>query len=410
MEHGSLGHFETNMTTLIQPVIVIPAYNRQQALERLLETVGKAEYPTVVKLFISLEGGASDVVKRVAHGFRSTKLDVEIIERPERLGLREHILNCGDLALAYGAVIVLEDDLLIDRYFYHYATAALNHYDADESVAGIALYSLERNEYAELPFRPMGNGYSTYPMQVPCSWGQGWTIKQWRKFRDWYATADSTTVDETVGLPDAVKKWPKSSWKKYFAAYLVKNNLNFIYPYQTYSTNCSDPGGAHMALGSDFHQTSFASQNRPLPSFLFCPSIDSEVAYDAFMEPCGMYVYRALGLSKEQVEIDTLGIKSKEILKKEYILTCRKVSKHIHGYPRNYRPTEHNLLYPVSDKKQKVFSLSLRKDVLQLKRRRQRTADYSYASGINLDSLRVLFVILRAAPRVIYERVKRRFF
>jgi hypothetical protein len=76
-------------------------------------------------------------------------------------------------------VVVLEDDLVVDRYYYLYASCALQHYRCDDRVAGIALYAPEYNEYASLPFAPMANGYSTYPMQMPCSWGQCWTREQW---------------------------------------------------------------------------------------------------------------------------------------------------------------------------------------------------------------------------------------
>jgi hypothetical protein len=391
---------------LIKPVIVIPAYNRAQSLARLLKSVDDADYPEVVKLFISLEGEASADVQRVAFEFSSPKMHIEVIERPERLGLRSHILACGDLALEFGAVIVLEDDLLVDRYFYHYAVAALRHYSDEASIAGLALYAPEYNEYAGLPFKPMGNGYSTYPMQVPCSWGQCWSASQWSRFRNWYANATSATVLDTVALPGAVKSWPESSWKKYFAAYLVQTNRYFIYPYQAYTTNCSDPGGTHIIHGSDIHQVSFASQLRPLSETFVCPLADPDVSYDAFMEPCGSAVYRQLGLNRNEVEIDSLGIKPIALLnKKTYALTCRPASNHIRQYPRSFRPIENNFSHPIKSAEQNVLSLVKSLHVVRRDAYRRSIEEYSYYAGINIGSLRLAWEIVQALPKLIYMRV-----
>lgn len=395
------------MTLVIEPVIIIPAYKRARSLARLLKSIDGADYPCVVKLFISLEGGSSEDVKRIALEFSSPRIQIEVIQRPQQLGLRNHILACGDLALEFGAVIVLEDDLLVDRYFYQYAIAALQFYSDETSIAGVALYAHEYNEYAGLPFRPTGNGYSTYPMQVPCSWGQCWTASQWRQFRDWYAVVDTETVNNTVGLPNAIKGWPESSWKKYFAAYLVKTNRYFIYPYQAYTTNCSDPGGAHVITGSDIYQVSFAIQTRPLPSFSFCPAVEPEVAYDAFMESCGNAIYQQLGLSGSEVEIDTIGIKPIKVLnQKTYILTCRPTSNFIRQFPRSYRPIEHNFSHPLEVTEKNIFSLMKSSDLEHNQDYKRNLAEYNYFSGLNIGSGLIIQEIFKELPKLIYRRIK----
>lgn len=406
------GVLAINLMNLLKPAIVIPAYSRPQSLARLLKSIDAADYPEAVKLFISLEGGASDDVKRVAYAFSSPRLQVEIIQRRERLGLRNHILACGDLAVEFGSIIVLEDDLLVDRYFYHYAVAALTHYSTEESIAGIALYAPEYNDYAGLPFKPMNNGFSTYPIQTPCSWGQCWTATQWRQFRHWYVDANVDTVNDIVGLPSEIKSWPESSWKKYFAAYLIQENRQFIYPYQAYATNCADPGGTHVSSGSTIYQVSFASQFRPLPKFLFCPLSNSEVAYDAFMEPCGRTVYRQLGLDRSDVEIDTLGVKPFELLRqKEFALTCRPALNAISQYPGNYRPVEHNLFHQVSAPAVEDNTLRLTRpaDIINKRSHKRTLKAYSYFSGLNLESWSISKQVLKLLPTLVFARIMRRF-
>ena len=98
----------------------------------------------------------------------------EVITREKNLGIREHLLWCGDQTEKYGSVILLEDDLIVDPQFYFYALAAMEMYGQSSKIAGIALYAPAFNEYARLPFMPMLSGYSCYFMKVVCSWGQLW--------------------------------------------------------------------------------------------------------------------------------------------------------------------------------------------------------------------------------------------
>jgi GT2 family glycosyltransferase len=101
----------------MKPVIIILAYNRPTSLRRLLGSIELAEYPDGVKLIISLEGGVSNSVREIANNFVSKKIAVSVVQHPTRLGLRKHVIACGDMALEQGSVIILEDDLIVDKYF-----------------------------------------------------------------------------------------------------------------------------------------------------------------------------------------------------------------------------------------------------------------------------------------------------
>ena len=212
--------------------IVVIAYNRHLSLGRLLNTIEKSEFDSKADLIISIEGNATKEVYNEAKNFRPKKLNKIIINRKERLGLRKHVIACGDLVNDYDGIIILEDDLLVDKYFYLYAVESLFFLQKDsKSIAGIALYSHEYNEYANLPFRAMHNGFVTYPVQIPCSWGQCWTRDQWQGFKNWYNGKSADYLNQLEGLPDQVKAWPESSWKKYFHGYIVEHGLYFMYPY-----------------------------------------------------------------------------------------------------------------------------------------------------------------------------------
>lgn len=160
---------------------------------------------------------------------------------PENLGLRRHILHCGDESANYDAIILLEDDIVVGPGFYRFARWAIVQYAAEGQVAGISLYAPAINEMAELPFAPVPSAYPAYALQSAQSWGQCWTRDMWAGFRGWYA-AQTDALKNEADMPDRIYSWPESSWKKYAMKYLVRTGKTWVYPYVSHSTNCSDVG------------------------------------------------------------------------------------------------------------------------------------------------------------------------
>lgn len=266
---------------------------------------------------------------------------VEVLHRRENLGLREHILKCGDLALDHGAVIVLEDDLVVSTDYYKFACEAASYYDDSERIAGVALYSPAVNELAWLPFVPMYNGSSGYLMQVPCSWGQVWTGSQWKKFRVWYNANVDLGLHDVVGLPAEAADWPASSWKKYFYAYLIRKGLYFFYPYSSYTTNCSDGGGVHIKNGTDLFQVALVAKQSALQPSRFLPWQQHSVKYDAYMEPEAEEMFRALGLTREELAVDFYGTKPmRDIGGCLWVLTSRTQRNWGRSFALKYKPFE----------------------------------------------------------------------
>ena len=335
----------------MNPVIAIPAFQRAHSLERLLNSIDEANRrsDSELKLLVSLEGGSSMDVRKVADQFAArTDLDVKVVQQPDRLGLRKHILWCGDLSKTYGAVVVLEDDLIVDPHFFGYASKALEFYESDPKVAGIALYAPQYNEFAMLPFRPLFNGFSAYPMQTACSWGQCWSANQWSRFRSWYDKATDQRVKQNLYLPARVKGWSENSWKKYFACFLVETGTSFIYPYEGYSSNCGDEGGFHNHHGSSIHQVEMGFSGRPAPTLSFSRLEDSTVRYDSFMEQCGEEVLRRMGLGIST--LDLYGLKPLQLLQNEQaVATCRPMKNWHASFPLRFRPIEQNLYFPCED-------------------------------------------------------------
>ena len=338
-----------------QPTVVAVGFKRAGSLARLLESINNAELPSGVKLLISLDGGASaETIETArefvfAHGVKDVKL------HSRNLGLREHILWVGDQTKKYGSIIVLEDDTLVDRYFYDYAVSAIRKYDSDTKIAGVALYSPRANENANLPFEPLVNNFSSYFMQVPCSLGQAWTRSEWANFRDWYDEFAKTSVLEDIDIPQFVKAWPESSWKKYFAAYLVHQNKYFSYPYRSYTTNFADADGTHVKESTTFYQVPLADQSRRLESLEHDAfSVDS-IIYDSYMEPNPRRLSKILGVPSDELVVDMYGCKPKELLrKKKFALTTKRCSEYIGANYLTLKPVEQNVFLAKQHLSEKV--------------------------------------------------------
>lgn len=329
----------------ISPTIVILAYSRHVSLARLLQSLNRANYPSDdINLIISLDGGASEEVVKIAQQYNFKAGNVKLIEHKTNLGLRAHVEYCGNLVFDYETVIILEDDLVVDIWYYDYAIQAANFYKDEPYVAGISLYSQSYNEMAKLPFEPLLTSTSGYFMQIPCSWGQLWTVQQWNGFGSWYDKNRDIDFDSFQRLPNYVKRWPMSSWKKFFYAYLLTYDKYFFYPYRSYTSNMSDEGGTH-ARQSNYYQTNLQDQNRQLENFIFPQFKEASVFYDSHMEPAHPSLYSSLKISADNIEIDIYGSKSLKLLKtKAHALTTKTSSNYIKRYALQYFPVEQNVI------------------------------------------------------------------
>ena len=156
-------------------------------MKRLLMSVNKAYYSVDdITLIVSIdECASSDLVEKVARSVGWDHGELIVRRFPQRQGLRKHVIQCGDLSEQYGAVIILEDDLLVFPSFYQYTYEAVNFYNGDKKVSGIALYGHAWNGYSDLEFKPMQNEFDAYFGQFSITWGQCWTRMQWKNFKDW---------------------------------------------------------------------------------------------------------------------------------------------------------------------------------------------------------------------------------
>lgn len=341
----------------LQPAIVVITYNRPASLRRLLKSVVSANFDSYqeVTLIISIDGGASGEVLEVAESLVWKYGKKVIIQHPGNLGLRKHVVSCGDFTHEYGSVILLEDDLLVSPNFFDYSVQALNFYHDEPFVAGISLYSVRLNENIYLPFEPLYDGNEVFFLQVPASSGQAWSEKQWSSFKQFYE--GNPVIGNDDRLPSNVKAWPESSWKKYFYKYIVDRNLYFVYPQHSYSTNSGDPG-QHFDLHVNYLQVALVNGLKNV-KLKFIDFMDGKVKYDAYFEllPECLNHYGIDGA--ENCLIDLYGTKQQDLFTEEYMYSVRKCEKVISGFGITLHPLVNNV---IMNNEGETISFGKRKD------------------------------------------------
>lgn len=327
---------------MIRPAIVVVGYNRKKSLLRLLRSIVNANYSyTDIPLIISLDKSdkTPDLIAAVEQiEWKHGEKHIQTFE--ERQGLRQHILKCGDLSNQYGAVIILEDDLVVSPEFYHYTVQAIEFYEGEEDIAGFALYSHRWNGYANTVFEPIHNGYDSYLGQFGVSWGQCWTVKQWKAFRDWYM--DSPCLSERSDIPKQVLQWDEKSWGKYFNYYIVSQKKYYVMPYIALSTCFSEPGEHTLYTDAAYQVPLLMGEKQ------YCfARVEQAEKYNMFFEYECWDKYIDLPVKCEKLCVDLNAVRD-DYDDYDYLLTTQKHDyKVFQSYGMEMRPLELNVIYSV---------------------------------------------------------------
>lgn len=234
--------------------IVVVGYNKVEGLKRLLSALNDSYYESQdIPLVISIDASGNEDVYNLVRDFRWDHGTKYLNFEDNRLGLKNHIFQCASLTKYFDGVIILEDDLFVSPYFYHYSTSVLNKYGSEEKVAGIALFKNEFNGFTGVPLQHIHNGYDVFAWQSVCSWGEIWNERMWNDFSEWLAQWEER-FDE-IDMPNRIKGWTRA-WSKYVYAYIIEKDKYYIYPHEPVTTNFNDAGGEHGGGNNSIFQVS----------------------------------------------------------------------------------------------------------------------------------------------------------
>lgn len=234
----------------MKAAICVIAYNRVQEFKRLIRCLEQSKLNFHSDLIISIDYSSTQhQIINAAKNIKWFHGEVVIIDHRTNLGLKKHVISCGDLSENYDFFVLLEDDLILSPFFNDYLTKAVACSEKDESIAGISLYNYTKNEDDKVIFEPLIDNNDCYFVQYPSSWGFAVTREQWISFKKWLKINDCDMFIDN-SLPEYVCKWPASSWKKHFIRYLVHENKYFMYPRFSLVTNPGSDGTHHNNINS----------------------------------------------------------------------------------------------------------------------------------------------------------------
>ncbi len=337
--------------------IVVIGYNRPKSIQRLLNSLLNADYNgDYIDLIISIDKSFDNRVSVVSDKFSWPYGEKRVINHETNLGLRKHVIKCGEYLSEYENIIVLEDDIYVSRTFYNFAKQATEFYKEDDDIAGISLYQHKWNVGCSRLFEARKNAYDVYLMQYASSWGQIWNKKKWNEFMEWYKEIDDNFNVSLI--PGNVCKWPSSSWLKYHIRYCIEKNKFFVYPYNSLSTNFGDTG-THVNLGNSNYQVSLEENENKIYKF---SNKSNLIKYDAFFE--NIEISNKM-IDNFDIEIDLYGMKSS--VSKRYLLSTKPLNyKIISSYGYNMRPHEMNVINEIEGDIIKLYDTYIKEENLML--------------------------------------------
>ena len=349
---------------MIKPAIVAVGYNRPDGMKRLLESIAKASYNIEdVPLIISIdESNRSDEVEAVAKAFEWTHGTKEIRRFPERQGLRKHIVQCGDYSEKYGAVIILEDDLVVAEDFYSYVCAAHEKYGDEGCVCGVALYSYSCNVFTHYAFTPVPSLHDVYLGGMVVTWGQSWNARQWRNFKSWYFEHEDKLSAVNPDIPRDISSWTRS-WGRYFASFIAEKHLYYIYPYRARTTCFSDFGEHNkVTIPVTFVQ---------VPLMKGCPSeyrlgeISELYRYDPFYEQVLTRDDIIRGIPGDEICMDLSNMKTRAGGKRYVVTNTELPYKEVGSFALTLRPASLNVTEDVSGNQLHMYDMQGHNDLIR---------------------------------------------
>lgn len=350
--------------------LVVPVFNRLQALQRLLHSLEQANYSRPVHLTLSMDGGASEEVQAFCRQYKWKAGKFEILDHQVNMGVDDHNLYCMRLALTKNHVIVLEDDLTVAPNYTLYLDAALSVTESDNKIAGVSLYRYPNVESYRFTFEPIPNDEFLYFQRRPSSKGCYYSRSMIEEFMNFLVGWDQDY--DSIDLPPNVQKWSNEVWEKAYYSYMITRSKYLAFPRYSLSTDWGEPG-VHMHRTTELfvHQSALY-----LGTMFHCVMRTAALnVYDQYYEldPDSMKAYLK-ELAELDVELDLRGTRDLSKIQSAYIISSRPCADPLRQWGRRLRPEVNNLLFNVagnfyslgktSDFTERPFLESLKEDFL----------------------------------------------
>jgi hypothetical protein len=243
--------------------IVIFIYNRPLHTKKMIDSLIANEEFSKSPVFIYADGpkniGEEKNIKKTRDVIFSLKAEnINLIKSSKNKGLATSVIEGVTAVCAkYGKVIVIEDDLILSRYFLKYMNDALRKYQDKSNVMSISGYNYPVRE--KLP--------ETFFFRTASSWGWATWQRAWSKFepdpRKLISDIEKNkglvtkfNIDNSVdylGMLKAQAKDKIDSWGIRWDASLLLNDGLCLYPGKSLVRNIGHDGsGIHSGIDDRF--------------------------------------------------------------------------------------------------------------------------------------------------------------
>jgi hypothetical protein len=160
--------------------IALFIYKRPDHTENVIKSLMMCERFDDTNIYVFADGPRNNEEHRAVSKTRNIARDIlgikaTYIESDRNIGLANSItLGVDQLCNKYGRVVVLEDDLLVSRYFLRYMNEALERYEHDTSVMQISGYMFPIDSVS------LSSKCSFLPLTT--SWGWGTWKRAWDNY------------------------------------------------------------------------------------------------------------------------------------------------------------------------------------------------------------------------------------
>lgn len=249
------------MNNKLAPVVLF-VYNRLEHTKKTVEALSKNIMADDSDLFIYSDAPANitkvnsvfevrDYLKTIT-GFKS----VTIIERDYNYGIELSVAtSVPEIALKYGKVIVVEDDIVTSKYFLKFMNSALDCYEKNKNISMISGFNYPSS------LLPIADGYKddVYLFPRNCSYGWGtwsyvinevkWdysTKKEIISNNFIYKKLKNCGSDVIDMIDNQLNKNNSLSWDVCVTIYQCLNDLYTLYPVHSFVNNIGfDNSGLH---------------------------------------------------------------------------------------------------------------------------------------------------------------------
>ena len=231
--------------------IIIFSYNRKTKLNNLFKSLKKNKEYKYSKVYVyqdfykqkENERNIKKVKNTIIFLKKIKEKNVKVVFRKKNFGLAKNIiLGITEIIKIHKRAIILEDDLIVSKFFLNFMNKSLNFYRNKKKIFHINGWSFDLNLQKNLK-------YDNYFLKLPSSWGWATWADRWKYFeknpklivKSWSAfKVKKFNFDNNYNFFSQIERNKYNqlnSWAIFWYAVIFERKKLCVYPKHSYVSN-----------------------------------------------------------------------------------------------------------------------------------------------------------------------------